>query len=90
VELLQAIRRNLVRRAFLVIDVPNYEHYYSEKMKQENAYGDGYLFSQGAGRFTFYRFSSREDIDNWAGAAGFARESELIDNHHYVHTYRRA
>jgi SAM-dependent methyltransferase len=88
VSLLQVVRKNLRRDGFVLIDVPYYEHYYTEKMTPENAHGDGYVFPQGGERFTFYRFSSREDIDAWARAAGLTRESEWTDNHHFVHVYR--
>lgn len=88
IALLSAVRRNLRSSGFLLIDVPYYEHYYKGKMNRENAYRDGYLFPQGKGRFTFYRFSTREDIDSWAERAGFVRESEIPDNHHYVQIYR--
>jgi hypothetical protein len=88
VRLLRAARRNIRSSGFVLVDVPSYEHYYNAKMKKENAFGDGYLFSRDGVHFTFYRFTTREELDRWARSAGLARDSIIHDNHHIVHVYR--
>lgn len=88
VQLLEAVRQNLRRDGFLLLDVPYYEHYYTGRMTLANAYADGYIFSQGAGKFTFYRFTSVDEMDEWAQLAGFRFDFRLTDNHHWVRIYR--
>lgn len=89
VELLEVVRQNLKREGFVLIDVPYYEHYYKERMIAENAYGDGYIFRQGPDKYTFYRFTTVAELDEWARDAGFRFDFRIVDNHHWVRIYRR-
>lgn len=88
VGVLTAARRNLRRSGFVVVDVPCYEHYYSSRMTEENRFSDGYIFKKYPGRFTFYRFTTVQEMDAWAAAAGLAFDFRVTDNHHYVRVYR--
>lgn len=90
VELLEAVRRNLTAGGFVVVDVPYYEWYYKKRMVAENAYKDGFVFSHGAEKYTFYRFTTIDELDQWAAAAGFAFDFRLTTNHHWIRVYRPA
>ncbi len=88
-ELLAAVGRNVIRGGTLVLDVPSYEHYYAERMTPENAYGDGYVFRHPGNVFTFFRFASEEELDDWAASSKFRFERRVSDHHHFVRIYRR-
>jgi hypothetical protein len=87
--LLSAVHRNVRRAGTLVLDVPSYEHYYAQRMTSKNAHGDGYVFEHPGAIFTFYRFTSDQELDEWAGAVGFRFERRVSDNHHHVRVYSR-
>jgi SAM-dependent methyltransferase len=88
VRLLESARRNLRTGGFVLIDVPSFADYYRGRLRPENAFGDGYVFQQGTGKFTFYRFSRPEELDSWAAAAGLTFDFGIVDNHHWVRVYR--
>lgn len=88
IELLEAVRQNLKQNGFALLDVPYYEHYYKERMTSENTYGDGYIFRQGSDRYTFYRFTTVAELDEWAEMAGLGFDFRIVDNHHWVRVYR--
>lgn len=85
---LRMIRRNVRRAGFVLIDVPAYEHYYKDRMRPSNRFGDGYVFEKYPGRFTFYRFTTPTELDGWAASAGFMFERRFVDHHHWVRLYR--
>jgi SAM-dependent methyltransferase len=90
IELLRGVHRNLAKGAFLLLDVPYYEHYYKGRMTSSNSYSDGYIFRQGPEAFTFYRFTTTDELDTWADSAGFEFDFRIADNHHWVRIYRPA
>lgn len=90
VKLLETTSRNLRANGFVVVDVPSSEHYYAERMTSDNARGDGYVFSRGGARYTFYRFCTAAEMDEWALQAGLKFDFRIPDNHHHVRIYRRA
>lgn len=90
VALLKAAQRNLTKSGALLVDVPYYEHYYTGRMTAENAFGDGFIFRQGPEMFTFYRFTTVDELDSWAARAGFRFDHRIVDNHHWVRIYRHA
>jgi SAM-dependent methyltransferase len=89
VDLLASIHRNLKRDGLLVIDVPASESYYSERMTAENEFSDGFLFKRFGETFTFYRFCSEAELDQWAGEAGFSFKEKVPEHHHRVRIYRK-
>jgi SAM-dependent methyltransferase len=90
VELLRMVREKLKRNGFALLDVPYYEHYYKGRMTRENQFRDGYLFQQGGDVYTFYRFTTADELDAWAQAAGLRFKSRVVDNHHHARIYEPA
>jgi SAM-dependent methyltransferase len=90
VSLLRSSHQNLCSGGFAVVDVPSYEHYYSQRMQTDNAFGDGYIFCHPGNRYTFYRFCAAEELDDWASAANLEFERAVSDHHHQVRIYRKA
>lgn len=89
VAVLRSAHQNLRLGGFLVVDVPSYEHYYSQRMGSENALGDGYVFQRYGDRHSFYRFCTASELDRWASKAGLSFDRAVPDHHHLVRIYRR-
>lgn len=89
VAVLRSTYQNLRLGGFAVVDVPSYEHYYSQRMGPENVFGDGYVFRRYGNRYSFYRFCTADDLDLWASNAGLSFDRAVPDHHHIVRVYRR-
>jgi len=85
-DILAAVRSRVKDGGFLLIDVPSYEYYYSQRMTKQNALEDGHYFKNGPG-YTFYRFCKADELDSWANKAGFVFEGRAVVNHHLVRLY---
>jgi hypothetical protein len=89
VELLRAVHANLRGSGFAVLDVPSSAAYYTGRMTDKNRYGDGFIFAQGNGFYTFYRFTRAQELDWWAAEAGFRFDFSVTVHNHRVTVYRR-
>jgi hypothetical protein len=86
--LLSTVRGNLRSGGFCLVDVPSYADYYQGRMTAENRFGDGFIFRHPGGAFTFYRFCTPQELDDWAQEAGLDFDFRIVDHHHWVRIYR--